>query len=108
MPTQQPTDGLMCWSCGKPTGILGKVTRSDECPNCMASLRCCRGCRFFDPTRRYQCRENVDKNIVDKDKNNFCDMFQARDVVKKPGGISTQSDTKDTRKKTFDDLFKDE
>lgn len=107
MPSQTPTDGLICWSCGKPTGITGKVTRSDECLNCMASLRCCRGCRHFDPTRRYQCRENIDKNIVEKDKNNFCDMYQMRDVVKKPGGISTQTDKKEDRKKSFDDLFED-
>ena len=107
MPSHTPTDGLICWSCGKPTGITGKVTRSDECLNCMASLRCCRGCRHFDPTRRYQCRENIDKNIVEKDKNNFCDMYQMRDVVKKAGGISTQTDKKEDRKKSFDDLFED-
>jgi len=37
----------------------------------------------------------------------FCDFFQMRNVVKKPGGISTQTDSKDDRKKKFDDLFKD-
>ena len=100
-------DGLICWSCGKPTGIVGKVTRSDACPKCMADLRCCRGCRHFDPTKRSQCRENIDQPIPSKDKNNFCDFFQMRNVIKGPGGISSQTDEKDTRKKRLDDLFKD-
>ena len=30
-----------------------------------------------------------------------------RNVVKRPGGISVHQDTKDSRKKRFDDLFKD-
>jgi len=75
--------------------------------DCLADLRCCRGCRHFDPTRRGQCRENIEKPIANKEKNNFCDFFQMRNVVKKPGGISTQTDSKDDRKKKFDDLFKD-
>lgn len=102
-----PTDGLLCWNCGKPTGITGGVTRSDACPECLADLRCCRGCRHFDPTRRFQCRENVDHNFVNKEKNNFCDFYQVRNVIKGPGGITTQTDTKDNRKKKFDGLFED-
>ena len=100
-------DGLMCWNCGKPTGIQGKVMRSDSCVDCLADLRCCRGCRHFDPTRRFQCRENIEAPIANKEKNNFCDFFQMRNVVKKPGGISSQQDSKEDRKKKFDDLFKD-
>ncbi|MDD3732261.1 MAG: hypothetical protein PHU88_07810 [candidate division Zixibacteria bacterium] len=102
-----PTDGLMCWNCGEPTGIMGKVSRADACEKCLADLRCCRGCRHFDPTRRFQCKEPVETNIVNKEKANFCEFFQMRNVMKRPGGISTQSDTKEARKKKFDDLFKD-
>ena len=100
-------DGLMCWNCGRPTGIKGKVMRSDSCVDCLADLRCCRGCRHFDPTRRFQCRENIESPIANKEKNNFCDFFQMRDVVKTPGGISSQRDSKEDLKKKFDDLFKD-
>lgn len=99
-------DGLLCWSCGKPTGLT-KVGRSDECPNCLAPLRCCRGCRHFDPTRRFQCRETIEHNVVDKEKSNFCDFYQFRNMIKTAGGVSSQKDSKDTRKKSFDDLFKD-
>jgi len=100
-------DGLLCWNCGKPTGITGRVARSDSCESCLADLRCCRGCRHFDPTRRAQCRETVEAPIKDKEKNNFCDFFQMRNVIKGPGGISTQTDSKDDRRKGFDDLFED-
>jgi len=100
-------DGLLCWSCGRPTGILLKVTRNDQCSNCSADLRCCRGCRHFDPTRRFQCKESIDSGVRDKEKNNFCDFFQMRNVVKTPGGMSHQTDDKDQRRKAFDSLFDD-
>jgi hypothetical protein len=100
-------EGLLCWNCGKNTGIMGKVTRGDACPHCLADLRCCRGCRHFDPTRRFQCKEPIETNIVNKEKSNFCDFFQVREAYKKAGGISHQTDTKDERKKKFDDLFND-
>jgi len=100
-------EGLLCWNCGRTTGIEGGVARSDSCPHCLADLRCCRGCRFFDPLRRFQCREHIETNIPNKEKSNFCDFFQMRNVVKRPGGISTQTDPKDEKKKRFDDLFED-
>ena len=99
--------GLLCLNCGRPTGIEGGVTRSDICPPSLADRRCCRGCRFFDPYRRFHCRESINTNIPNKEKANFCDWFQMRNVVKRPGGISTQVDHKEVRKKRFDDLFKD-
>lgn len=99
--------GLICWNCGRPTGITGRVMRSDQCPNCDYDLRCCRGCRHFDPSRRYQCKEQIESYISDKEKNNLCDYFQQRDAMKTAGGISFRTDSKNDRKKSFDDLFKD-
>ncbi len=100
-------EGLLCWSCGKPTGITGRVMRSDSCVECLADLRCCRGCRHFEPTRRFQCRENVEHNVVNKEKANHCDFFQHRNVMKVAGGLSSQKDDKGSQKQKFDDLFKD-
>jgi len=100
-------DGLLCWSCGRPTGIVGRVMRSDACPHCTADLRSCHGCRHYDPTRRLQCRENIEHRISDKTKSNLCDFFQMRHAVKGPGGLKAGVDEKDDRKKKFDDLFND-
>ena len=100
-------EGLLCWNCGRATGITGRVMRSHSCENCLADLRCCHGCRHFAPGRRFQCMEPIETNVVNKEKNNFCDFFQMRDAVKRPGGIHQGQDHKDDRKKGFDDLFKD-
>lgn len=99
--------GLICWNCGRPTGVEFKVTRNDSCPHCLADLRCCRGCRHWEPGRRFQCKEPIEVNIPNKEKANFCDFFQMRNVVKGPGGIKTEANSKDDRKKRFDDLFED-
>ncbi|MFH1375001.1 MAG: hypothetical protein ABII79_14550 [bacterium] len=102
-----PEAGLLCWNCGRPTGLEGRVGRNDSCPHCLADMRCCRGCRHFDPQSRAQCREHIENNIPNKEKANFCDFFQMRNVVKRPGGISAQQDKKDVRRQKFDDLFDD-
>jgi hypothetical protein len=99
--------GLICWNCGKPTGLEGKVMRNDYCPNCRADLRCCRGCRFFDPSAPRQCKETIDAPIPIKDKSNFCDWYQVRQAVHSHHGRPDTVDTKDDHKKRFDDLFKD-
>lgn len=99
--------GLLCWNCGKPTGITGRVMRSDSCVDCLADLRCCRGCRHFDPSRNKQCKETIESTVTNKEKNNLCDYFQKRDADKIGGGVSYQQDAKTDRKKGFDDLFKD-
>ena len=99
--------GLICWNCGKPTGIEDKVMRADACTECLADLRCCRGCRFFDPTARWQCRENIDAPIPKKDKSNFCDYFQMRQAFQSHQKKQDLGDSKDDRRKSFDDLFDD-
>ena len=100
-------EGLLCWNCGKATGIMGRPTRMDNCSHCLADMRCCRGCRHFDPNSHLQCRETISTPVRDKQKNNFCDFFQVRDAIKRPGGIRKSMDSKDDRKKHFDDLFED-
>ena len=51
--------------------------------------------------------ENIESFVSDKEKNNLCDYFQKRDADKIAGGVSHQIDSKDTKKKSFDDLFND-
>lgn len=95
---------LTCWNCGNNTGLETKPSRLDHCPSCLADLRCCRGCRFYDPTAAHHCRERVDETVKNKEKANFCDFFQARIVGAK---ALDKTANKDARKKAFDDLFKD-
>ena len=102
-----PLEGLLCWNCGRPTGIKQRVSRSDNCYECDADLHCCRGCRHFGPGRRFQCKEPVETNHVNKEKANFCDFFQMRQVMKTAGGVTTKTENKEDRQKRFDDLFDD-
>jgi len=33
-----PQDGLLCWQCGRPTGLVDRIVRSDQCPECGADV----------------------------------------------------------------------
>ena len=95
---------LSCWHCGHQTDIGGKPARTDHCNSCLADLRCCRGCRFYDPLAARRCRERIDETVKIKDKANFCDYFQPRVVGAR---ALNQLSAKEERKKAFDDLFDD-
>ena len=76
MVEQNPTS-FNCYHCKKSIPVLGafKVTRTEECPYCSASLHCCRMCKFFDTKVYNECYESNADRIVDKEKANFCDYF---------------------------------
>jgi hypothetical protein len=105
--SERKQEGLLCWKCSRPTGVTTTVTRHDQCQQCQGDLRCCRGCRHFDPTKHRQCREQIQNSVANKEKSNFCDFFQVRQVYKTAGGTRTHADDKETRRDAFDDLFKD-
>lgn len=52
------------------------VGRSDHCQSCMADIRCCKNCQFYDPKSYNECRESMADRITDKEKANFCDYFK--------------------------------
>jgi hypothetical protein len=52
------------------------VGRRDTCPSCMADIRCCKMCQFYDPKAYNECRESSADRVQDKEKANFCDYFK--------------------------------
>lgn len=52
------------------------VGRRDVCPNCMADIRSCKMCQFYDPKSYNECRESQADRVQDKEKANFCDYFK--------------------------------
>lgn len=66
---------MICAGCGGDLGRPGLVGRRDTCPRCGVDLRCCRQCRFHDPTLADACRELQAERVVDKTRGNFCDFF---------------------------------
>jgi hypothetical protein len=69
---------LQCYKCGAALSETFKVMvgRSDTCSKCMADIRCCKMCSFYDPKSYNECREPQADRVADKEKANFCDYFK--------------------------------
>jgi hypothetical protein len=99
----------LCHRCGREIQLTSGLQRTDSCPVCHSDLKCCLNCRFFDPHAANQCREPQVDPVLDKDKANFCELFQYREVssLGLPGHGGAQSE-KDRARSAFDSLFKKE
>jgi len=76
---------LACWKCGAsvPESNLG---RQDSCEKCGADTRVCLNCRHYDRAANNECREEQAERQVEKEKGNFCEWFQTRQVGAYAGG----------------------
>lgn len=83
---------LNCFKCGKALSETFKILvgRGDTCPHCMASIRCCKMCQFYDPKSYNECRESNADRITDKEKANFCDYYKISG-----GGNSAEKERQD-------------
>ncbi len=77
---------LICYKCKKPLSETYKILvgRRDSCPSCMADIRCCKMCVFYDPKAYNECRENSADRVQDKEKANFCDYFKIGSIGEDP------------------------
>ena len=66
---------MQCWKC-KSHIKVEEIFRTTECPVCHADLHVCKGCEFFSPGNHFDCKENIDDLVSDKEKSNFCDYFR--------------------------------
>ncbi|MGL4987577.1 MAG: hypothetical protein ACRC5H_10660 [Treponemataceae bacterium] len=89
----------MCWKCKKT--INGLTGFRDECPYCHADVHCCKNCTFYSIDSHYECHEDVDERVSNKEKANFCEYFVIATANKKE-----ESDTKKNALQSFNDLFK--
>lgn len=92
----------VCHKCKKEISIDRTVGRNDVCPFCSADLRCCLNCRHYDQRSYNQCREPQAERVLDKDRSNFCDYFNYKEVdtQDKPIEVSASARNK------LNDLFK--
>jgi hypothetical protein len=95
-----------CHRCGREIRLLAKLGRTDGCPYCSSDLKCCQNCRFFDPGANNQCREPQAEWCPEKEKANFCEFFEFREVspLSQPGMGGTKSSQAGARL-AFDHLF---
>lgn len=95
---------MICWKCGKEISVE-KVTRMTECPLCGCDLHSCKGCRFYDKSSHYECRENVDFPVTDKERANFCDSFSAGVLGTNNIAASSADDKAKKARDLFNSLF---
>ena len=95
----------MCWKCGKPLVLSGTVSRSDVCPSCGADVRSCKNCRFYEPGAHYECRENIDELVKDKERANFCGWFMIAPQTEASGTEASSGANADSASDAFRALF---
>jgi len=87
--------------------LTSSLQRTDACRNCHSDLKVCLNCRFHDPGANNQCREPQAEWQTEKEKANFCEFFEFRDVsgLGTAGRSGAQPDRSRARD-AFDSLFK--
>lgn len=103
---REANEVIRCPNCGRNVQALGAITAETRCPHCAAALHCCRSCRHFDTSARWECRQQIPERVADKGKANTCAFFEARLVLdatgKRTGGTTGSGDPKSQ----FENLFK--
>jgi len=97
----------ICHHCGRELQVFTpKVERTAGCPYCHSDLKCCLNCRLHDPGANNQCREPQAEWQAEKDKANFCEFFEFREIsmLSQPGASGAQSGETKARA-AFDALF---
>lgn len=98
---------LRCHVCGRNVQNLGAVVPDTTCPHCNAPLHCCRTCRHFDSSARWECRAQITEHVTDKGSANRCPEYEPRLVLDATGKRSQErSPRSNDPKAMFDDLFK--
>jgi hypothetical protein len=99
---------VRCHVCGRNLDQLGPIARETSCPHCDAPLHCCRTCRHFDSSARWQCRADIAEAVTDKGKANDCAAYAPRLVLDATGRREAQKPRGKSNdpKSMFDDLFK--
>ena len=64
-----------CWSCGHRL-LAADYGREGRCPACGKATHACRNCRFYAPGRANDCLEPIAERVIDKERPNFCDLFE--------------------------------
>ena len=97
-----------CHHCGRELQLFSaKVERTAGCPYCHSDLKCCLNCRLHDPGANNQCREPQAEWQSDKDKANFCEFFEFREVSPlDAAGAGRRAAERDSKARAaFDALF---
>jgi hypothetical protein len=93
-----------CAQCGTLLTTLSEPL--GQCPKCEFELHSCKQCRYFDPSRRFECMQPVPERVAKKDTRNDCTFHSISVRVEKQTSTGAASRPDDARR-AFDNLFKD-
>ncbi|NOY08689.1 MAG: hypothetical protein GXP33_07585 [Spirochaetes bacterium] len=110
----------VCHFCGSVIDDGIRVYRSSVCPSCSGDLKICCNCRFYSKGSHWDCLESITEPVPEKDRANFCEFFQYREIKSlsgrgypgntDPGSRAAETqktDRKQQAKNDFDKLFGD-
>ena len=66
--------------------------------------RTCTHCTFYKPGAHYDCRENVEELVKDKDRPNFCEWFK-EDPALTAADKARKKEKASSAEKAFDSFF---
>lgn len=94
----------MCYACGGVLAYGYKPGFNDVCDICGKDIHVCRMCRFYAPGAHWDCAENVEEHVIDKEKRNHCEFFVLAEKYV-DGGPSRESRSASDAKRKFSALF---
>lgn len=104
--SREANEVVRCHNCGRGVHGFGTITPETACPNCSAPLHCCRSCRHFDTSARWECRAEIPERIGDKNRANSCAAYEARLVLDATGKRTSAPAASGDPKSAFENLFK--
>jgi len=113
---REANEVIRCHRCGRNIQSSGAIVKDTTCPHCAAQLHCCRTCRNFDSSARWQCRAAITQPVPDKSAANDCALYAPRVVLDttgrrssggpSPGPGPSSAPAGNSAKEQFDSLFK--
>jgi len=92
---------VFCHHCGQENSYSDRVGIRAECSKCMNDIHVCKNCQFYDPKVYNECREPQAEVVLEKDRANRCEYFQAG-----AGAGKSSAPSKDDLLKAAEALFK--
>lgn len=90
-----------CWHCGRAL-TTADYGRENNCTGCSKPTRVCRNCLHYSPGRTNDCIEPLIEPVLEKERANFCELFEPTD---RPARSATGSAAKELAKMA-ESLFK--
>ena len=97
---------IRCPNCGRSGDGTSAISFDTRCNHCAKPLHCCRTCKNFDSSARFQCRAPIETAVGDKNDANRCAHYAPRMVLDSTGRRSRPTGGDNDPRSQFENLFK--